>query len=224
MRILLLEDEAEMAAALTASLFKYDIIVDHAPTLAYAEEAIRDDVHDAVLIDRKLPDGDGISLVPLLRSRSSHVPVIVISARGSIAERIEGLDYGADDYLPKPFAIEELLARLRAVLRRPLGVVTKDVRIGNLSFNLGDRHASVGDTGLQLARRELLILECLIRRSGRTVMRSVLEDAVYTFDDEIQSNSLDANVSRLRRKLTDAGAGVEIHGIRGVGYLVRPAS
>lgn len=224
MRVLLVEDEAELASALRASLQSHGIIMDHAPTLAYAEEAVRHGVHDVVLVDRQLPDGDGIGLVASMRKRRLHLPVIVLSARGALDDRIEGLDKGADDYLAKPFAIDELLARLRAVLRRPLDMRGEDIRIGALSFDAASRHAFVHGAPLELARRELLILECLVQRAGRTVLRSSLEDAVYTFDDEIQSNSLDANISRLRKKLGDAGAGVEIHGIRGVGYLMRAAS
>ena len=118
MRILLVEDEAEMAGALTSALKGYDMVVDHVPTLAEAEEAISADVHMAILLDRQLPDGDGLALIPKLRARADGVPIIVLTARGELADRIAGLDSGADDYLAKPFAVEELLARLRAVLRR----------------------------------------------------------------------------------------------------------
>jgi DNA-binding response OmpR family regulator len=174
-----------------------------------------------VLLDRQLPDGDGLTLIPKLRARANGVPIIVLTARGDLADRIAGLDDGADDYLVKPFAIEELLARLRAVLRRPAGVQSHVIRAGRLAFDFSHREASAGGTPLDLPRRELLVLEALLRRLGRTVLRSTLEEAVYSFDDEIQSNALDTHVSRLRRKLADAQAGVEIHGIRGVGYLLK---
>lgn len=221
MRILLVEDEAEMATALSSALRRYDMVVDHAPTLADAEEAISADVHAAVLLDRQLPDGDGLALIPKLRARADGVPIIVLTARGELADRIAGLDSGADDYLAKPFAVEELLARLRAVLRRPLGLSPNVIRAGRLAFDVGHREANIDGQPFELPRRELLVLEALIRRMGRTVLRSALEEAVYNFDDEIQSNALDTHVSRLRRKLTDADAGVEIHGIRGVGYLLK---
>src|SRR5689334_3194826 len=122
MRILLVEDEVEMAAALASALKRYDMVVDHVLTLAEAEEAIAADVHGAVLLDRQLPDGDGLALIPKLRARADGVPIIVLTARGDLADRIAGLDGGADDYLAKPFAIAELMARLRAVLRRPAGL------------------------------------------------------------------------------------------------------
>jgi DNA-binding response OmpR family regulator len=221
MRILLVEDEAEMATALSSALRRYDMVVDHAPTLADAEEAISADVHAAVLLDRQLPDGDGLALIPKLRARADGVPIIVLTARGELADRIAGLDSGADDYLAKPFAVEELLARLRAVLRRPAGLSPDVIRAGHLAFDVGHREASIDGQPFELPRRELLVLEALIRRMGRTVLRSALEGAVYNFDDEIQSNALDTHVSRLRRKLADADAGVEIHGIRGVGYLLK---
>ncbi|MBR0879844.1 DNA-binding response OmpR family regulator [Bradyrhizobium japonicum] len=221
MRILLVEDEAEMAGALASALKRYDMIVDHVPTLAEAEEAISADVHAAVLLDRQLPDGDGLALIPKLRARADGVPILVLTARGELADRVAGLDSGADDYLAKPFAVEELLARLRAVLRRPAGLQPDIIRAGRLAFDFGHREASVDGAPLELPRRELLVLEALVRRMGRTVLRSALEEAVYSFDDEIQSNALDTHVSRLRRKLAEADAHVEIHGIRGVGYLLK---
>lgn len=149
------------------------------------------------------------------------MPIIVLTARGELADRITGLDSGADDYLAKPFAVEELLARLRAVLRRPAGLTPDVIRAGRLTFDVGHREASIDGQSFELPRRELLVLEALIRRMGRTVLRSALEEAVYNFDDEIQSNALDTHISRLRRKLAEADAGVEIHGIRGVGYLLK---
>jgi DNA-binding response OmpR family regulator len=198
------------------------MVVDHVPTLAEAEEAIAADVHGAVLLDRQLPDGDGLALIPKLRARVDGVPIIVLTARGELTDRIEGLDSGADDYLAKPFAVEELLARLRAVLRRPAGMQPDIVKAGRLAFDFSHREASVDGRPLDLPRRELLVLETLVRRLGRTVLRAALEESVYSFDDAVQSNALDTHVSRLRRKLADVDALVEIHGIRGVGYLLRP--
>ena len=222
MRILLVEDEFDMATALTAALIRHDIVVDHAPTLEIAEEASRSGLHDAVLLDRKLPDGDGLSLIPFLRREQMGLPIIVLSALGSPEHRVAGLDTGADDYLAKPFSTDELLARLRAVMRRPAQIGESSIKVGQLRFNLTARHAEVADEPLDLTRRELLALEILVRRTGRTVARSALEEAVYGYDDEIASNSLDAHISRLRRKLS--GAGVEIHAIRGLGYLLRAAT
>jgi DNA-binding response OmpR family regulator len=224
LRVLLVEDEPDMASALAAALKRYDMVVDLVATLADAEEAVASSAYEAILLDRQLPDGDGLSLIPKLRAKGVSVPVIVLTARGELADRVAGLNGGADDYLGKPFAVEELLARLRAVLRRPADLSSETVKLGRLSFDLGNREASVAGLPLDLPRRELLVLETLLRRMGRTVARSFLEEAVYSIDDEIQSNALDTHVSRLRRKLSEARADIEIHAIRGVGYLLKASS
>lgn len=221
MRVLLVEDEPEMASALAAALKGHDMVVDRVATIDMAREAILSNGYGAILLDRQLPDGDGLTLIPKLRADGVQTPIIVLTARGDLSDRIDGLDTGADDYLGKPFAIEELLARLRAVLRRRSDMPAETLQLGRLTYNADHREASVAGTVLTLPRRELLVLETLLRRSGRTVARSALEEAVYGFDDEIQSNALDTHVSRLRRKLAESDAGVEIHAICGLGYLIR---
>lgn len=223
MRLLLVEDEMEMAEALRMALSRYDFVLDHVVTLQGARSAVDAKVHDAVLLDRQLPDGDGMDLLGHLRGIDSSIPVIILTAQSAVADRVQGLDRGADDYLVKPFAVEELVARVRALLRRPPVVAPLVARLGRLAFSLGDMEARVDGELLDLPRRELLVLEALVRRQGRTVLRRMLCEAVYGFDDEIQSNALDSHVSRLRKKLSDAVAGVEIHGVRGVGYLLRAA-
>lgn len=221
MRILLVEDEAEFAGAMRGALERERFVVDWVDSLALAGEASRSGVHELVLLDRTLPDGDGLALIARLREDMPGVPVIVLSARGELNDRITGLDEGADDYLVKPFALEEMLARIRAVQRRPNELAPDQVVVGGLMFDFAFGEASVGGTRLDLPRREASVLTALLRRRGRTVLRETLEEAVYGFDDEFQSNTLDSHISRLRRKLADAGAGIEIHAIRGVGYLLR---
>lgn len=221
MHILLVEDEIELAATLKGALERERFVVDHADTLSVAREAALYGLHDLVLLDRTLPDGDGLSLIPLLREKNPGVPVIVLSALGQLPDRVTGLDEGADDYLAKPFALEELLARIRAVRRRPGGLHIDTINVGMLVFDPASGEATVAGTRLELPRREIRVLATLAKRLGRTVLRESLEMAVYGFDDGIHSNSLDSHVSRLRRKLSDADAGVEIHAIRGVGYLMR---
>lgn len=223
MRVLLVDDQPEMASALGAALKRFDMIVDHVATLTDAHEAIASCAYGAILLDRQLPDGEGLTLIPALRAKGISVPIIVLTARGDLADRIAGLDKGADDYLAKPFAVEELLARLRAVRRRSSELSADILRVGRLSFDFSHREASIDGVVFELPRRELLVLETLLRRMGRTVQRSSLEEAVYSMDDEIQSNALDTHVSRLRRKLADAEAGVAIHAIRGIGYLLKHA-
>ncbi|QPC89243.1 response regulator transcription factor [Mesorhizobium sp. INR15] len=221
MRILLVEDEPEMVSALRAALKRHDMVVDHAGTLLEAEDFVGADSYDAILLDRQLPDGDGLTLVPKLRAKKNVTPVLVLTARGDTSDKVDGLDMGADDYLAKPFAFEELLARLRALLRRPAPMQPQFIRSGHLVLDVGHREASIRGEPISLPRRELLVLEALMRRMGRMVQRSTLMEAVFGLDDEIQSNALDTHVSRLRRKLTDADSGVTINGIRGVGYLLR---
>lgn len=221
MRILLVEDEAEFAKALRGALERDRFVVDWVNSLSLASEASRSGVHELVLLDRTLPDGDGLSLIPQLRADTPGVPIIVLSARGELTDRIGGLDDGADDYLVKPFDLEEMLARIRAVQRRPSELAPDEVVVGDLAFDMAFGEARVRGTRLDLQRREVAVLTALIRRRGRVVLRETLEEAVYGFDDTIQSNTLDSHISRLRRKFGDTGAGVEIHTVRGVGYLLR---
>jgi DNA-binding response OmpR family regulator len=222
MRLLLVEDEAEFAGALREALERERFIVDHADSLAFGREAARAGRFDIVLLDRTLPDGDGLALIPTLRAENPGLPIIVLSARGQVPDRILGLNEGADDYLSKPFALDELLARIRAIRRRPAGLGAEEIHVGSLVFDVTNEEASVDGVRLELSRRELLVLAALVNRRGRTVLRETLDQAVYGFDDEVQSNTLDSHISRLRRKLSMAGAGVQIHPIRGVGYLLRP--
>ncbi len=213
-----------MASALSVALQARDAIVDHVSMLADAEEAARNLPYDVILLDRQVPDGDGLAIIPKLRAAGIATPVIVLTARGDLDDRIDGLDTGADDYLVKPFAVEELLARLRAVLRRPGDVRSEVVSLGRLSYDFGCHDVLIDGERLELPRRELLVFEALARRIGRTVPRHALEEAVYGFADDIQSNTLDAHVSRLRRKLASVEAGLEIHPVRGIGYLMRLTS
>jgi DNA-binding response OmpR family regulator len=221
MRLLLVEDEPDMAQLLRGVLERHDFVVDWVPSIEIAIEAIETISHDLVLLDRQLGDGDGATLVAAVRKRRPNVPIIILSARGAAADRIEGLNLGADDYVSKPFVINELVARLRAVLRRPSQIAPKRLGVGNLSFDLNEGEVFVDGKRLDLPRREYLVLESLIRRAGRTVRRNVLEEEVYGSDDEIQSNSIEAHISRLRRKLVEAGALVSIQPVRGVGYFLK---
>jgi DNA-binding response OmpR family regulator len=223
-RILIVEDEVEFAAALCRSLTRERFVVDHVDRLTMAREAARSVAYDLVLLDRTLPDGDGLSLVPSLRAGNPGLSIIVLSARGEISDRVAGLDEGADDYLIKPFALEEMFARIRAVRRRPADLAVEEIGVGALVFDVANDEAVVAGVRLDLVRRELRVLATLVKRRGRTVLRESLEHAVYGFDDEVQSNTLDSHISRLRRKLAEAGAGIEIHAIRGVGYLLKASS
>lgn len=224
MRILLVEDEIEMARAMRTVLQREGYVVDHVGSLVELQEMAQVAISDVVLLDRTLPDGDGISAIGELRRCNPGVPVIVVTARGKVGERVLGLDNGADDYLVKPFAMEEMLARIRAVRRRPAALPLRHAELGELVYDLENDEAIVRGSRLDLPRRELRVLAALIQRRGRTVLRAALEEAVYGFDDAVQSNTLDSHISRLRKRLAEAGAEVEIHSIRGVGYLLRHSS
>ncbi|MEW6633483.1 MAG: response regulator transcription factor [Pseudomonadota bacterium] len=221
MRILLIEDEPEMASVLKTALERQDIVVDRSSTLADAEIMARLGTHDAIVLDRRLPDGEGLDLIPRLRAMNVDAPVIALTAMSGLDDRVNGLNAGADDYMVKPFATEELVARLRALHRRQFTLRAERIAVGRLVYDFRDREALVEDRVIDLPRRERLVLETLVRRSGRAVMRSTLEEAVYALDDEIGSNALDAHISRLRRKLEDVTAGIEIRAIRNIGYLLR---
>ncbi len=221
MKILLIEDEVSLAHTLRSVLERERFVVDHVTEIKLAREVLRLGFYELILLDRTLPDGDGLVLVSEIRLSHPGLPVIVLSARGDISERIEGLDKGADDYLVKPFALDEMLARIRAVRRRPNIQENAEIRAGRLVFDLASDEAIVDGQILQLTRRELRVLSALMKRRGRVLLRESLEQAVYRLDDYVQSNTLDSHISRLRRKLADANAGIEIHSIRGVGYFLR---
>lgn len=161
MRILLVEDEPELSGMLIEALSRDGIVVDHAPSLAIAREALLNAEHDAMVLDRSLPDGDGLELIAFGRSAKRFCPVIILSALGALSQRVEGLDTGADDYLIKPFAMDELRARLRAITRCGTSTTQQTVRIGKLVFDLGHRSAEINGVPLVLPRREALALEAL---------------------------------------------------------------
>ncbi|MCL6705933.1 response regulator transcription factor [Pseudomonas sp. R2.Fl] len=221
MRLLLIEDEKELAIALAAALSKHGIVTDHTMHLADAFELTLQNDYDAILLDRRLPDGEGLTFIPKLRRSGRDTPIIVMTARNEPLERVEGLDLGADDYLGKPFLVEELMARLRAVLRRPVNLKEPEIVAGRMVIDPLHLNIAIGPEPFDLPRRELLVLIALAKRKNKTVLRSTLEAAVYNYEEEIQSNALDAHISRLRRRLLDADAGVAIHNIRGVGYLLK---
>ncbi|KYB45439.1 DNA-binding response regulator, partial [Brucella anthropi] len=177
--------------------------------------------YDVLVFDRRLPDGEGLNLVAALRKSKLSVPILVLTALGSVDHRVDGLDAGADDYLAKPFAIEELLARLRALRRRGTSLSDKFMSFGNLIIDPRTNQVTVLDAVIDFPRREYLALEALMRRPNRIVTRSNLVEAVYTLDDEIESNALDAHISRIRKKLAQAEATVEIRAVRNIGYLIR---
>jgi DNA-binding response OmpR family regulator len=221
MRLLLVEDEARLGALLKATLTDAGFVVDRATTLADARLHAGQDVFDAILLDRGLPDGDGLMLVNEIRMSRNDIPVLLMTAKDAVTDRVAGLDAGADDYLVKPFAREELLARVRALLRRPGGSLGKLLCAGQLAYDTVARNVTVNSVPMALPRHELATLECLLRRMGRVVTKETLIDQLYAGDDEPGSNPVPVHIHNLRRKLETSGSGVEIITFRGLGYMLK---
>lgn len=220
MRLLVIEDEARIAEIVRAALLRDGFAVDVLSLCADAREALATTLYDAAILDLGLPDGDGLKLLKELRGRGNFVPVLVLTARDAVEHRVAGLDAGADDYLIKPFAMAELVARTKALLRRPGGALGTTLTLGNIAFDTIGRDLTIRGKTVLMPRREMAILEHLMRRMGRVVPKSVLEDKLYGLDDELESNAIPVHIHHLRRKLADSGATVEIHTVRGIGYLL----
>jgi DNA-binding response OmpR family regulator len=219
-RLLVVEDEVRIAEVLRTSLGKAGFAVDSVASCGDAQAALEVGAYDAMILDLGLPDGDGLALLARLRSRGDQTPILILTARDAIEDRVSGLDAGADDYLVKPFAMTELIARTKALLRRPGGALGTTLKAGNVSFDTIGRDVMIGSVPLPLLRRESAILEHLMRRLGRVVPKLVLEEKLYGIDDELESNAIPVHIHHLRRKLVDAGAAAEIHTVRGLGYLL----
>jgi len=219
-RLLVVEDEQRIVEVLTVALRKADFTVDAVASAAEANEALSTIVYDAAILDLGLPDGDGLTVLATARAAGRDIPILVLTARDAIEDRVLGLDAGADDYLVKPFATAELIARIKALLRRPGGALGTVLKAGNISLDTLGRDTTVDGVNVPLSRRETTILEHLMRRLGRVVPRAVLEDKLYGLDEEIDSNAVPVHVHHLRRKLIERGATAEIHTVRGVGYLL----
>lgn len=223
MRLLIVEDEARIAELTQRALAQAGFVVDIARLCAEASAALATTAYDALILDLGLPDGDGVKLLRELRASGNAVPILVLTARDAVEDRVGGLDAGADDYLVKPFALSEVVARIKALLRRPGGALGVVLQAANIAFDTVGRDTRVATNSLSLSRREAAILEHLLRRVGRVVPKGVLEEKLYSIDDELESNAIPVHVHHLRRKLAQAGADVEIHTVRGVGYLLTEA-
>jgi DNA-binding response OmpR family regulator len=223
MRLLIIEDERRIADLVAGALQQAGFVADAVGTLADAEAALLTTGYDAAVLDLGLPDGDGLSLLAELRRRPESPPVLVLTARDTVEDRVAGLDAGADDYLIKPFAMAELVARVKALLRRPGGPMGIRLEAGNLAFDTVGRDVQVGGQVVPLARQELAILEHLMRRLGRVVPKAVLEERLYGMGDELESNAIPVHVHHLRRKLIEANADCVIHTVRGIGYFLEAA-
>lgn len=218
-RILLLEDDIGTATEITLELLANGHTVTHHILLAEGLEAARQDTIDLLIVDRQLPDGEGLDLIAQLRDEGCRTPALVLSALGSLDDRVRGLRAGGDDYLPKPFALVEVIARVEALLRRPNE--TRDTRliVGPLDLDLLAGTATRAGRALDLLPRELKLLDYLVRRPGRIVTRSMLLQDVWGYTFEPNSNVIDVHMGRLRRKVDAEGEAQLIRNVRGQGYV-----
>jgi DNA-binding response OmpR family regulator len=220
MRLLVVEDNEELAGLLVRGLQSAGYEADVLARVDDAAAVLQTTHYAAVILDLGLPDGDGLTLLRELRHRKNPIPVLVLTARGGLNDRVQGLRSGADDYMVKPFALEELIARIEAQLRRPGNLLGSSLRIANLEFDTRNRQASIDDAPQVLSARETEVLELLMRSKGRVVSKKQVEDHIFGHTGEVASNAVEVYVHRLRKQLADKGARVAVHTIRGVGYLI----
>ncbi|MBG0812520.1 response regulator transcription factor [Methylosinus sp. H3A] len=220
MRILLVEDYAELAGEIACRIERAGFAVDRVGSIESASAALDNGAYTVTLLDRRLPDGDGLSLISQIRKRQPTSRILVLTALDSVDDKIEGLDAGADDYLTKPFNLDEMMARVRASLRRRGGDRTPPIIVGALSYDLDARTVSIANRPVLFLRRELALLDALLRRANCVVPRERLLTGVYGFDAEVNEHALTALVSRVRARLAELDSGVEIHAARGLGYLI----
>jgi two-component system response regulator QseB len=218
MRVLIIEDNTDFASLLAEGLDKRSISSEHAPDLETAELCLSSNAYDAVILDLGLPDGDGVDWLNGLGE--DRPPVLILSARGALTERILGLDSGADDYLVKPAEVDEIAARLRALLRRPGSREPIVLRAGDLTFDTVSREVRYGGAPVSLGRKETEFLELLMKRAGKVVSRESIEGVLYGLDEAVTPNALEALASRVRRRLSEAGVADILHTVRGVGYFI----
>jgi two-component system response regulator TctD len=220
MRLLLVEDNERLLELTRHALEAAGFEVDGVGTAADAATLIKQLSYAAVVLDLGLPDADGLSLLKRVRAEGQTVPILVLTARGGVLDRVGGLDAGADDYLVKPFAMEELLARIRVLLRRPGGTTGDLLSLGPVSFDVQTRELQVGGQVRAISPREAAMLELLLRRAGRVVPKRLAEDQLFGLSGEGGANAIEVYVHRLRRFLAEVAPGLRIDTVRGVGYML----
>lgn len=218
MRVLLVEDDQILGDAMLRSLERSGYVVDWTRSGKDADLALGDQVYDIALLDLGLPKMDGFEILRRLRDRKSSLPVLIVTARDSLDDRIKGLDLGADDYIIKPFDMPELLARVRAHIRRAQAVATTTIAYGPLIYDTVDRLARLDGEPMQLSPRELDILETMLFKLGKVVTKEQLVEKLCNWDDELGSNAIEVYVHRLRKKLQPLG--IDLRTVRGLGYLL----
>ena len=218
MRILLVEDDQVLCDTLARALRQSGYTVDTVTDGTSADAALCQDGFDLVILDLGLPSLDGTHVLQRLRARKSTTPVMIVTARDTVTDRVNGLDIGADDYLTKPFDLLELEARIRALIRRRHGLSDAQIQYGPLSFSTVDKCVTANDRMLDLSAREIGLLEILLLRAGRVVSKEQLAESLYGWDDDVGENAIEVGIHRLRKKLEPAG--INIRTVRGLGYLL----
>jgi DNA-binding response OmpR family regulator len=220
-RILVVEDEKKVAALIQAGLAERGYPAEICHDGEQAERRLAQETFDAVVLDVMLPGRDGLSVLRRIRAAKNAVPVLLVTARAGVEERVEGLELGADDYLTKPFVFSELLARLRAILRRQTTGGLGAQGCGDLRVNLGTREVRRGEEKITLTTREFAVLECLLRAGGQAVTRVELAQSVWGHNFDAGTNFVDVAIQRLRRKVDDPFAVKLIQTVRGLGYALQ---
>jgi two-component system OmpR family response regulator len=222
MKLLVIEDDREAAAYIAKGLSESGYVIDHAPEGRGGLFMATSGAYDALIVDRMLPGMDGLALVAALRSAEIRTPVLILSALGAVDDRVKGLRAGGDDYLVKPFAFAELLARVEALLRRGGGTATTTrLKLADLEMDLLARTVTRGGRELELLPREFRLLEFLMRHAGQVVTRTMLLEKVWDYHFDPQTNVIDVHVSRLRQKIDKGYAKPLLHTVRGAGYCLR---
>jgi two-component system, OmpR family, response regulator len=224
MRILLVEDHAALAKEVMSKIERAGYGVDRVDTIEHALMALDDCPYALALLDRRLPDGDGVSLIPRLRKKWPAISILMLTALDTVDDKIDSLEAGADDYLTKPFNLDEMIARIRARLRKHRAAPSPPIELGALSFDVDERSVAISKQPIVFSRRELILLETLLRRANCVVSREALNAQLYGHGLEIQDHALTSLVSRLRVRLAQFGAGVEIHSSRALGYIIRESA
>jgi DNA-binding response OmpR family regulator len=220
MRLLVVEDNADLAELLSGALERNGFSADVMRSAANAEEALASSSYAAAILDLGLPDEDGLSLLKRLRRAGVTLPILILTARSSVADRVDGLQAGADDYLTKPFAVEEMVARLQALLRRPGEMFGQRIEIGALSLDVQSRQITVAGRPETFSSREVDLLELLLRRAGRVVQKSYVEDQLFGLHTPVGSNAVEVAIHRLRKHLQTLKARAVVHTVKGVGYFI----
>ncbi len=226
MRILIIEDDKEASAYLVKAFREQGHVVDHAPDGVEGYAAAREGDYDVLIVDRMLPRLDGLSLISALREQKVETPVLILSALGQVDDRVKGLRAGGDDYLPKPYAFSELLARVEALARRRSGPRGEEThyRVGDLELDRLAHKVTMAGEEVVLQPREFRLLEYLMKHAGQVVTRTMLLENVWDYHFDPQTNVIDVHISRLRAKIDKGRTVPLLHTIRGAGYMIRPPS